>query len=42
MKQFMDKDFLLSSESAQALFHNLRREYADSRLPLPHQPERDR
>ena len=22
MKQFMDKDFLLSSESAQALFHN--------------------
>ena len=30
MKQFMDKDFLLSTDMAKTLYHDFCREYADT------------
>ena len=41
MKQFLDKDFLLSTDMAKTIYHDYRRKYADLRLSLPYQPTGD-
>ena len=38
MKQFMDENFLLQSETAQKLYHSYAADAPDLRLSLPHQP----
>ena len=42
MKPFLDKDFLLTSDAAKDTVSRACGAYAHCRLPLPHQPGRDR
>lgn len=41
MKAFMDKDFLLETETAKKLFHDYAEKNTDSGLPLPYQSQGD-
>ena len=41
MKEFMDKDFLLETETARHLFHDYAEHMPLGGLPLPYQSERN-